>query len=137
MHGLLSLHCYYKIRLNPGDNVIFIKSCPVYNKFSDQSSIDRYMENWEILEVISDEKCGYLGIIYKNEVTEQIVLAHRSTNSFAGINQDIEGIVNRQTTTHQCLGLEATKKAVEKIKINSVIFLYHSLDTLLVPGWLN
>ena len=139
MHGLLSLHCSYRISLKLMDKVELLKDCPVYNSFEDKPAIDKYLENWLIFEKISDEKSGYLGIIYENKVSKQFVLAHRSTQLNAsllqpGLKQDIEGVVMGGITAHQCHSYKATEKAVKYCKDYrdySLSFTGHSLGSWL------
>ncbi len=55
------------------------------------------IKNWIVKEVRKSNKNGYLGAIYINEKTKQIIVAHRGTDNFEGVYTDIEGVFNGKT----------------------------------------
>jgi len=113
--------------LLPNDPVIISTNNPTYQKFlTSGTDVNGYLSVWRVLEVIEDAGSGYLGIIYLNITSRQLVLAHRSTNfrlslfsrnlvRQSGVHQDIEGVLIGGIYLHQAWGYAATKLAVDYV----------------------
>ena len=153
IHGVLSAHCADetgseagKSKVQNGDKVEFAEGNRLYQLFRANKDLDfnEFMSAWEVHEVIEDVDTGYLGIIYENNETEQIVLAHRSTNfelslttknllKKSGVEADLESALIGNIVEHQAHGFIATKKASEYSKEKGFSFSItgHSLGAWL------
>jgi len=121
VHILLSSHVYTVSDENKNKSVEFISDLSVYNEG---------IKNWIVKEVRKSNKNGYLGAIYVNERTKQLVVAHKGTDNFKDIYADIEGILNGKKVDQQVECLELIASAItisEKGTIYNVSITGHSL----------
>lgn len=76
--GDIAGHCLIK----EGDEVVFSQENDIYRKFITEQffDINTLLTDWRVAKVVESEQCGYCGILYINEETGHLVLAHRPTN---------------------------------------------------------
>jgi hypothetical protein len=141
-YGLLSYECSSKTRkqLEYSGNLIqtgkfdsLVKSFKTsgYQNLEEniiEQLLELLLDNWTAHQVISDSQTGYFGKIYKNELSQQIVLVHNSTDfkyglfsvkglkQSSGVREDIEGVIKANLTLYQAEAFLATKIAVDLVK---------------------
>jgi hypothetical protein len=123
-HCLLSSHVYAVSNNDAGKCVKFINDLSKYNEG---------IKNWIVKEVRESNKTGYLGTIYINEKTKQIIVAHRGTDNLNGVYTDIEGIFNGKKVEQQveCLALiNSAIKISKKGTIYNLSITGHSLGVI-------
>ena len=111
IHCLLSSHVYTVSNEDINKSVEFINYLNVYNEG---------IKNWIVKEVRKSNENGYLGAIYMNEKTKQIIVAHRGTYNFEGVYTDIEGVFNGKKVEQQVECLELIKSAIEFSKEGTI-----------------
>ena len=111
VHCLLSSHVYTVSNEDINKSVKFINYLNVYNEG---------IKNWIVKEVRKSNENGYLGAIYINEKTKQIIVAHRGTYNFEGVYTDIEGVFNGKKVEQQVECLELIKSAIEISKEGTI-----------------
>ena len=124
VHCLLSSHVYTVSNEDINKSVKFINYLNVYNEG---------IKNWIVKEVRKSNENGYLGAIYINEKTKQIIVAHRGTYNFEGVYTDIEGVFNGKKVEQQVECIEIIKSAIEISKEGTIYNLSitgHSLGVL-------
>lgn len=152
IHGLLSAHVADETGFVAGEcplkensRVSFKTDNRIYKDFFSNMFIDinALLNNWFIEKIIDNEETGYCGIIYKNILTQNIILAHRSTNfnlglgsnllKQSGIQADYESVLFGILVPHMAFGHQATKVAVEIAKkLNCTLSITgHSLGAFL------
>lgn len=101
VHLLLSNHTY---SVSENDkNVIFNDQVfSIYNEG---------LENWIVKEVLKSDKNGYLGAIYVNEKTKQMVVAHKGTYNLQDVRTDIDGVFKGLKVEQQVECLKLTEIA--------------------------
>ena len=132
LHGLLSAHVSEetgfaagKCPLMENSKISFKTENRLYKEFltNKNININNLLNNWFIEKIIDNEETGYCGIVYKNILTQNIVLAHRSTNfklgfgsnlfKQSGVQADYESVLLGILVPHMAFGHQATKIAVE------------------------
>jgi len=152
MHGLLSAHVADETGIIAGkcllienSKISFKIESNIYKEFLNKKTlnINNLIDEWFIEKIIENEETGYCGIVYKNILTNNIVLAHRSTNfklglgsnlfKQSGIQTDYESIMLGILVPHMAFAHKATKIAVEIAKnLNYTLsFTGHSLGAFL------
>jgi hypothetical protein len=124
VHCLLSSHVYTVSNEYINTSVKFINYLSVYNE---------KIKNWIVKEVRKSNKNGYLGAIYMNEKTKQIIVAHRGTYNFEGVYTDIEGVFNGKKVEQQVECLELINLAIKISKEGTIYNLSitgHSLGVI-------
>ena len=124
IHCLLSSHVYTVSNEDINKSVEFINYLNVYNEG---------IKNWIVKEVRKSNENGYLGAIYINEKTKQIIVAHRGTVNSEGVYTDIEGVFNGKKVEQQVECLELIKSAIEFSKEGTIYNLSitgHSLGVI-------
>ena len=111
IHCLLSSHVYTVSNEDINKSVEFINYLNVYNEG---------IKNWIVKEVRKSNENGYLGAIYMNEKTKQIIVAHRGTDNSEGVYTDIEGVFNGKKVEQQVECLELIKSAIEFSKEGTI-----------------
>jgi hypothetical protein len=128
IHCLLSSHVYTVSNEDIHKSVTFINYLSVYNEG---------IKNWIVKEVRKSNKNGYLGAIYMNEKTKQIIVAHRGTDNSEGVYTDIEGVFNGKKVEQQVECIEIIKSAIEiskngtKKELHNLSITGHSLGVIL------
>jgi hypothetical protein len=121
----------------------------IYGASKDTQYVDMTadLQNWRIFKVSDDRDTGYCGIIYINRTTQQMVVAHRSTDfalglttinivKGSGVQQDVS-ILTNHVSLHQSKAYQFTKMAVELVQTRpefrdySLSFTGHSLGAWL------
>jgi hypothetical protein len=133
IHLILAAHCANQtgseagnLKVKNGDSVIFSLENELYKFYTQSTNIDlnEFLIDWIATKVIEDELSGYVGIIYTNEKTKQIVLVHRSTNfesdlkmsnlfKQSGVQADINTVLMGMMLMYQAQGYSATRTALE------------------------
>jgi hypothetical protein len=159
--GLLSYECSTQTRKQPEYTSNLIQSAKfaslvrAFKTSSNQKLEENIIEqklgldNWKIHQVISDSQTGYFGKIYKNDLSQQIVLVHNSIDfkyglfslsglrKNSGVREDIEGVMKANLTLYQAQAFSATKTVIDLIKDEkskknySLSFSGHSLGAWL------
>lgn len=111
IHCLLSSHVYTVSNEDINKSVKFINYLNVYNEG---------IKNWIVKEVRKSNENGYLGAIYMNEKTKQIIVAHRGTDNSEGVYTDIEGVFNGKKVEQQVECLELINLAIEISKEGTI-----------------
>jgi hypothetical protein len=111
IHCLLSSHVYTVSNEDINKSVEFINYLNVYNEG---------IKNWIVKEVRKSNENGYLGAIYINEKTKQIIVAHKGTDNFKDVYTDIEGVFNGKKVEQQVECLELIKSAIEFSKEGTI-----------------
>ena len=111
IHCLLSSHVYTVSNEDINKSVEFINYLNVYNEG---------IKNWIVKEVRKSNENGYLGAIYMNEKTKQIIVAHKGTDNFKDVYTDIEGVFNGKKVEQQVECLELIKSAIEFSKEGTI-----------------
>ena len=126
VHLLLSHHVYTVSNEDTGKCAEFKNDLRVYNEG---------IKNWIVKEVRNkSNENGYLGAIYINEKTKQLIVAHKGTHNLKDIYTDIEGILNGKKVKQQveCRGLIPSAIEIsEKGTIYNVSITGHSLGVFL------
>jgi hypothetical protein len=152
IHGLLSYHVAEETGCVAGEcplkensKVTFSCDNKLYNKMMNDKkiNINDLLADWFIEKIIDDQETGYCGIIYKNIVNQNLILAHRSTNfklglgsnlfKQSGVQTDYQSVMLGILVPHMAYGHHATKIAVEiskKLKFTLSI-TGHSLGSFL------
>lgn len=86
----------------------------VYNELNEGDVLSQN-NHWKIYKTMTGSR-GYFGVIYLNNKTNQIVLAHRGTDSFKAIIEDIAGIVNGKLSPQKEASFQLLEKAIELAK---------------------
>ena len=83
-------------------------------------------------EVVQSDKNGYLGAIYINNKTKQLILAHKGTQNFQDVKADLDGVFKGLKVDQQIECLKLTQKAYEISKNGeyNVSTTGHSLGVL-------
>jgi len=127
VHCLLSSHVYTVSNNDTGKCVEFKNDLKKYNKC---------LENWKIKKVHDKQDTnGYLGAIYVNERTKQMIVAHKGTVfkkrdvvfNTKDIYTDIKGILNGEKVDQQLECKELILSAIKTGKIYNVSITGHSL----------
>ena len=123
---MLSQHCYQVNEEIKNKTDQDIKEKYEGNKVNVRiAESEKELIDWKMKEIIRDSDTGYLGIIYINDISKNMVLAHRGTdtsdlfdrmNTASSIQQDLEGVVMGKNTEYLSKSEEATEKAVEYCK---------------------
>jgi hypothetical protein len=125
IHCLLSSHVYTVSNEDINKSVKFINYLSVFNEG---------IKNWTVKEVRKSNENGYLGAIYMNEKTKQIIVAHRGTTvNSQGIYTDIEGVFNGKKVGQQVECIEIIRSAIKISKEGTIYNLSitgHSLGVL-------
>jgi hypothetical protein len=111
VHCLLSSHVYTVSNEDINKSVKFINYLKVYNEG---------IKNWIVKEVRKSNENGYLGAIYMNEKTKQIIVAHKGTDNFKDVYTDIEGVFNGKKVEQQVECLELINLAIEISKEGTI-----------------
>jgi hypothetical protein len=152
IHGLLSCHVAEETGCVAGEcplkensKVTFSCDNKLYIKMMNEKkiNINSLLADWFIEKIIDDQETGYCGIIYKNIVNQNLILAHRSTNfklglgsnlfKQSGVQTDYQSVMLGILVPHMAYGHLATKIAVEiskKLKFTLSI-TGHSLGSFL------
>ena len=139
VHGLLARHVYETSE--NGDDLlqkkeIFYDYLNVADMQKDEV-IRKLLNEWSVHQVISDAKTGYQGVIYKNYLDKQLVLAHRVTHLADLFREDFNGLVDFKTTIFNLKIKETARQVVNLVKTNgnftgfALSFTGHSLG-----GWI-
>jgi hypothetical protein len=105
VHLLLSNHVYDVSENDKNQKVTF--NDQVFSIYNDG------LENWIVKEVHKSVTNGYLGAIYVNEKTKQMVVAHKGTYNLQDIKTDIDGVFKGLKVDQQVECLKLTKIANE------------------------
>jgi hypothetical protein len=124
VHCLLSYHVYTVTNEDINKSIVFFNFLSVYNEG---------IKNWIVKEVRESNENGYLGAIYINEKTKQIIVAHRGTYNFEGVYTDIEGVFNGKKVEQQveCLKLINSAIKICKKEPYNLSITGHSLGVIL------
>lgn len=117
----------------PSDIEYAVLSEHVYSKDVKQGdTVQINQEGWQIIGTKKGSN-DYFGAIYKNERSKQLVLAHRGTQSFGNVIEDIQGVVLQLITAQHQEAYNFTKEAVERAKDSNLHLSStgHSLGALL------
>jgi|GEM_PF-4462749 len=89
-------------------------------------------KGWEVWDTRSGAS-GYFGAIYVNNVTQQVVVAHRGTDSLKALIEDVNGVFLNRQTGQKSAAFELVKEAVEfaKMRQYTLSFTGHSLGGFL------
>ena len=93
----------------------------------------RELPNWKVYEVRKGSS-GYYGVVFHNKKTQQLVLAHRGTNSLESLWEDVKGIVLKQYNSPQKFeAYTFTKEILREAQRNNynLNFTGHSLGAFL------
>ncbi len=113
-YALLSQHVYHGNTLKKGH-------CLPDNK------------KWKI-DQVKEGKWGYFGAIYINDEIQQVVLAHRGTDSLKAILEDMRGILLNRISPHKKEAFYIVEDAINLIKSKQgyrLSFTGHSLGAFL------
>ena len=136
MYGVLAAHCADETgssagnsEVKEGNRVKFGKDNILNNYLIENNGLDLndYAKGWQVIKAIDSSQTGYLGIIYFNSISRQLVLAHRSTNfalaftkkssnKQSGMQTDIQGVMQGKITLHQGYGHIATEEAIKLVR---------------------
>jgi hypothetical protein len=103
VHLLLSNHTYSVSKNDKNQKVTF--NDQVFSLYNEG------LENWIVKEVLKSDTNGYLGAIYVNEKTKQMVVAHKGTYNLQDVRTDIEGVFKGLKVEQQVECLKLTKIA--------------------------
>ncbi len=123
VHCLLSSHVYTVTNKDINKSVKFTNYLSKYNKG---------IKHWIVKEVRESNENGYLGAIYINEKTKQIIVAHKGTDNFQDVYTDIEGVFNGKKVEQQveCLGLIKSSIEICKKEPYNLSITGHSLGVI-------
>jgi len=91
--------------------------------FNDEYLSKRYNESlkdWKIKKIRESNGNGYLGAIYINDKTNQMVLVQKGTDNFQNFYTDIEGILNGKKVPEQVECLDLVESAIEISKKGTI-----------------
>ena len=125
VHLLLSNHIYSVSENNKNQKVTFDDQVfSIYNEG---------LKNWILKEVLKSDTNGYLGAIYVNKKTKQMIVAHKGTHNLEDVKTDIEGVFRGLKVDQQveCLKLtEIAKNLSKNGKLYNVSTTGHSLGVI-------
>jgi len=124
VHFLLSYHVYTVSNEDINKSVKFTDYLSIYNEG---------IRNWIVKEVRKSNENGYLGAIYINEKTKQMIVAHKGTDNLKDVYTDIEGVFNGKKVEPQKECRELIKSAIEISKKGTIYNLSitgHSLGVI-------
>jgi len=124
VHCLLSYHVYTVSNEDINKSIVFTNYLSKYNEG---------IKNWIVKEVRESNENGYLGAIYINEKTRQMIVAHKGTDNLKDVYTDIEGVFNGKKVEPQKECRELIKSAIEISKKGTIYNLSitgHSLGVI-------
>ena len=152
-HGLLALHCYFQSEEGQVVERIIRRVNRKTNKhelddflkdlFSEEDSnledldkitkIEQNLKKWSVNRIFFDKKYEYCGVLYKNEDSQQLVLAHKGTQRWGSTIEDMMRVVGKTNTSFNLEFRKAIEESIEHAKRNehALSFTGHSLG-----GWL-
>jgi len=127
VHLLLSNHVYDVSEKNKNQKITFNdKEFSIYNEG---------LADWIVKEVLKSNTNGYLGAIYINKKTKQMIVAHKGTYNLEDVKTDIDGVFRGLKVDQQieCLKLTKTAKKISKNgKLYNVSTTGHSLGVFYI-----
>jgi hypothetical protein len=124
VHCLLSSHVYTVSNEDINKSVEFTDYLSIYNEG---------IRNWIVKEVRKSNENGYLGAIYINEKTKQMIVAHKGTDNLKDVYTDIEGVFNGKKDEQLFECLKLINSAIEisrKGTIYNLSITGHSLGVI-------
>lgn len=96
----------------------------VYALMSQQAYEEATLKDWDKLPGYPDWKVlhrqkgasDYFGVIYVNAKTNQLVVAHKGTNSIGTLLEDLKGVVLNGESPHKKEVFALTQRAIGHIK---------------------
>ena len=139
-----SLACFSEICYEPQEE----RKAPQTQNKDQQEYVNKFLSKWKVSKVFDKADCGkYYGVVFENDIENQIVLAHRGTptptltmdgikdllTTNSALGNDLSMILEGQVGTQESAAYEATEAAVElaKSKNFTLTLTGHSLGAYL------